>query len=57
MKKPATDPPIRKSVTMPASLWLDIAELQQKERCTTEAEAVRRIVIAGIRAIKKDRYS
>jgi hypothetical protein len=43
-----TDPPERKSVTMPKSMWADIAAFQKIEKITTEAEALRRIVMAGL---------
>jgi hypothetical protein len=51
MAKPPTDPPERKSVTMPRSMWRDIAKFQIEERIATEAEAHRRIVVAGLRAL------
>jgi hypothetical protein len=53
MKKPEEkDLPVRKSVTMPQSMWRDIAKFQSDERITTEAEALRRVVLAGLRATK-----
>jgi len=51
MKKKNGDPPVRKSVTMPASMWRNIAEFQSAERITTEAEALRRVVVAGLRSV------
>jgi hypothetical protein len=53
MKEPEEkDLPVRKSVTMPQSMWRDIAQFQADERITTEAEALRRVVMAGLRATK-----
>lgn len=46
------DPAFRKSVSMPESMWMDIARYQREERITTEAETIRRIVLAGLRALK-----
>ena len=51
MTQPPIDPPERKSVTMPRSMWRDIAKIQAAERIATEAEALRRVVIAGLRAL------
>jgi hypothetical protein len=51
MTKPPKDPPERKSVTMPRSMWRDIAKFQTAERITTEAEALRRVVLAGLRGL------
>lgn len=51
MTKAPQDPPERKSVTMPRSMWRDIAKFQNDERIATEAEALRRVVVAGLRAL------
>ena len=51
MSKSPTDPPERKSVAMPRTMWQDIAKFQATERITTEAEALRRIVLAGLRVV------
>lgn len=51
MSKPPEDPPERKSVTMTRSMWRDIAAFQRSERIATEAEALRRVVMAGLRAL------
>ena len=51
MNKPPLDPPERKSVAMPRTMWQDIAKFQATERITTEAEALRRIVLAGLRVV------
>lgn len=50
MSKPPIDPPERKSVAMPRTMWRDIAAFQAAERITTEVEALRRIVVVGLRA-------
>ena len=58
MKDQDKNLPVRKSVTMPASMWRDIGEFQSAERIVTEAEALRRVVVAGLRlAGKKERMS
>jgi hypothetical protein len=51
MRKPTKDPIERKTVAMQSSIWRDIAAFREKERIATEAEAHRRIVIAGLRAL------
>lgn len=53
MSKPHKDPPKRKSVTMLASMWQDIADIQAQERITTEAEAHRRVVQAGVKVLRE----
>lgn len=45
------DPPTRKSVTMPASMWRAIETYRFQERLGSEAEAIRRIVLAQLRAL------
>jgi hypothetical protein len=58
MSKPPKDPPERKSVTMPRSMWRDIAKFQTADRIATEAEALRRVVVAGLRSLtQKDQTS
>ena len=47
--KPAT----RKSVTLPDSMWAEVAEFRFSERIGSEAEALRRLVQAGLRAEAK----
>jgi hypothetical protein len=47
------DPPIRKTVTLPASMWKAVSDYRFSERIGTEAEALRRIVAAGLRAEAK----
>jgi hypothetical protein len=49
MPKPI-DTPVRKSITLPKSLWDEIVALRFELKISTEAEAVRRIVTAGIKA-------
>jgi hypothetical protein len=49
---------IRKTVALPRSLWDDVAEVRFAQRIGTESEAVRRIMAAGVEALKsapKDR--
>jgi hypothetical protein len=49
---------IRKTVALPRSLWDDVAEVRFGQRIGTESEAVRRIMAAGVEALKsapKDR--
>jgi metal-responsive CopG/Arc/MetJ family transcriptional regulator len=45
-----TDPPLRKSVTLPESLWQEVLEFRHGERISTEAEALRRLIQEGLRA-------
>jgi hypothetical protein len=51
MKKHDKASPIRKSVTMPSHMWDAVAQFQKTESIATEAEALRRVVLAGIRAL------
>jgi hypothetical protein len=51
MKRKEQDPPLRKSVTMPAHMWDAVAQFQKTESIATEAEALRRVVLAGIRVL------
>ena len=44
---------MRKSVTLPASMWLEIADYRFSERIGTEAEAVRRLVQSALKAAAK----
>ncbi len=44
------EPVTRKSVTLPDSLWAEVAEFRFSERIGSEAEAVRRLIQAGLRA-------
>jgi hypothetical protein len=50
---PRDDPDERKSVSMPRSMWADIDAYAEQERIRTQAEAHRRIVQAGLRALLK----
>ena len=43
----------RKSVTLPNSMWAEVAEFRFSERIGSEAEALRRLVQAGLRAEAK----
>ena len=42
--------PVRKSVSLPAELWSQIDGYRFGNRITTEAEAIRRLIEAGLRA-------
>lgn len=55
MNKPDTppDPPVRKSVTLPKSMWDEMAEYRFTQRITTEAEAVRRLIQAALKMGRK----
>lgn len=48
-----TDPPVRKSVSLPKSMWDEIAEYRFTQRITTEAEAVRRLLQLALRGAGK----
>ena len=48
-KAPEDDPPTRKSVTLPASMWREITDFRFAERIGTEAEAVRRLLQATLK--------
>lgn len=51
MTKPEPrEPSTRKSVTLPDDLWRAVADFRFAERIGTEAEAVRRLILAGLRA-------
>ena len=54
-KKPsgAKPPPAdttRKNLTLHNDLWAEIAEYRHDQRIGTEAEAVRRLIVAGLKA-------
>jgi len=49
------DPPIRKTVTLPASMWDDIAEYRHTNRISAEAEAVRRLLQDALAAARRRR--
>lgn len=51
----APEPVTRKSVTLPDSLWAEVSEFRFSERIGSEAEAVRRLIQAGLRAEAKAR--
>jgi hypothetical protein len=56
-KTPATpsapETMIRKNVGLPNSMWQEIADYRFAERIGSEAEAVRRLIVAGLRAEKR----
>lgn len=45
-----TEPVARKTVTLPVSLWAEISIFRHGQRIGTEAEALRRLIQAGLRA-------
>jgi hypothetical protein len=45
--------PTRKNITLPDSLWQEIADYRFGECIGSEAEAVRRLIVAGLRAEKR----
>jgi hypothetical protein len=47
------EPPSRKSITLPQRMWEDISAYRFDNRITSEAEAVRRVVQAGLDALAK----
>jgi hypothetical protein len=53
MEHTQEDPPERKTVVMPRSMWRDIKDIKAAERIATEAEALRRVVTAGLKALKE----
>ena len=52
MAKP-TEPVIRKSVSLPESMWKQIDDFQFEHRVKRDAEAVRRLLELGLEAAKK----
>jgi len=50
MEKPVDDPVVRKSVSLPESLWAEISDFRFGERIGTESEALRRLIQSGLRA-------
>ena len=52
-KKPPPEPTTRKSVSLPDDIWDEITEFRLASRIATEAEAIRQIILAGLRAEKK----
>jgi len=47
-----TDAPIRKTVSLPASLWQQIEDFQFENRIKRDAEAVRTLIQRGLEARK-----
>ena len=45
-----TDPPVRKTVSLPSSVWRRIEDFQFSNRIKRETEAIRRLVEAGLAA-------
>lgn len=48
------DPVIRKTVSLPASVWREIEDYQFEKRIKRDAEAVRRLIARGLEAEKAD---
>ena len=47
------DPQVRKTVTLPESVWRDVKAYRRQERVATDTEAVRRLMLFALRrAIK-----
>lgn len=42
------DPPIRKSITLPQSLWAEIEDYRFPNRIPSDAEAIRRLLRVGL---------
>ena len=51
MTKQTDDPLERKSITLPGSMWRSISKIRRLECIATEAETLRRVVLAGLRAL------
>jgi hypothetical protein len=49
-----SDPIIRKSVSLPASLWRQIEDFQFANRIKRDAQGVRRLLEIGLAAAKAD---
>ena len=47
---PSIEPTTRKTITLADSLWDEIDAYRRAEHITTEVEAVRRLLVAGLRA-------
>jgi len=47
---PPDDPPIRKTVSLPASVWRRVEDFQFANRIKRDAEAIRRLVEKGLTA-------
>jgi hypothetical protein len=48
-----TDPVIRKTVSLPTSVWRRIEDFQFENRVKRDAEAIRRLIELGLEAAKK----
>jgi metal-responsive CopG/Arc/MetJ family transcriptional regulator len=48
MTKPPLESSTRKSVTLPDSLWQELADFRFANRISSEAEAIRRIIRDGL---------
>jgi hypothetical protein len=49
-RQPLPEPVTRKTVSLPDSMWEEIANFRFEQRIGSEAEAVRRLLLAGLRA-------
>jgi len=50
----ATDPMIRKTISLPSSTWQRIEDYQFANRVKRDAEAIRRLIELGLEAASKD---
>jgi hypothetical protein len=48
----STDPPVRKTVSLPASVWKQVEDFQFSHRIKRETEAMRRLIQLGLAAAK-----
>lgn len=53
-KERTKDRMIRKTVAIQESLWERIADYQTKEAIVSEVEALRRVVVAGLKVLERD---
>jgi hypothetical protein len=49
----STDPAVRKTVSLPASVWKQVEDFQFSHRIKRETEAMRRLIQLGLAAAKK----
>ena len=50
-RPPPPEPTLRKNVTLPVTMWQEIADYRFTERIGSEAEAVRRLLVAALRTL------
>ena len=49
------EPVARKTVALPRSVWDEVSEYRFTERIGTEAEALRRLLLVGLRQVAKEK--